>query len=464
MDSIKSLVLILVLAVQSSYAYATNGFHLEANGPISKAMGGTGVADDIGNYALMYNPATLALMPSDTRISLGLDVIIGDIDIFSSTQGSIEGKTQSNNRNPYIGPALSYAKRIGKSVYGLGLFVEGGIGTEYGSNSFLSSTPAGFDTGQNISSRLLVLRAPIGMSFKLNDKFSIGGSFDLLWNGWNMDVLLGVDQIGALAKDNRVSGAAFPAMAGLLGKSGAAYLSSSKNNFLLSGFDSFGWSGKLGFTYQITDKTRLGLVYSLKTRFQDAKGDVKSLLYASGTNPDAPVNFTGKLTLSDFQMPAWFAIGFNYTINEKAKVNFDVRHIQYADSMKNLDFKLELDGAGDLSLSVPQNWEDITVFSVGGAYQYSKNLILRLGASFANNPVNENYMLHTLPPIVKTHLMSGFTYQLSKNSTLDFVFSWAVKNKEINRQQPFNGNGSANPELTIEVAEYNFQLGYSWLF
>ncbi|MGQ7908983.1 aromatic hydrocarbon degradation protein, partial [Burkholderia sp. BC1] len=43
-------------------ANATDVFNLEGYGPVSRAMGGTGVAYDIGAAAMMENPATLGLM------------------------------------------------------------------------------------------------------------------------------------------------------------------------------------------------------------------------------------------------------------------------------------------------------------------------------------------------------------------------------------------------------------------
>jgi long-chain fatty acid transport protein len=117
-----------------------------------------------------------------------------------------------------------------------------------------------------------------------------------------------------------------------------------------------------------------------------------------------------------------------------------------------------------LNIKIPQTWSDVTVFSVGGAYKYNDDLTLRLGGSFADNPVNGDSMLPTLAAIPKTHLTAGFSYETSDLSQLDFAFSWALEESQSNRSAPFNGAGTADTRLKANVAEYNFQIGYSWRF
>lgn len=47
------------LATTSQMVYATDVFRMEGYGPVSRAMGGTATAYDVGAAGMMANPATL---------------------------------------------------------------------------------------------------------------------------------------------------------------------------------------------------------------------------------------------------------------------------------------------------------------------------------------------------------------------------------------------------------------------
>ncbi|ASW04041.1 outer membrane protein transport protein [Paraburkholderia aromaticivorans] len=65
----------LCMAVWAGQALATDVFNLEGYGPVSRAMGGTGVAYDVGPSAMMLNPATLGFMGDGRYLNLGFDVV-----------------------------------------------------------------------------------------------------------------------------------------------------------------------------------------------------------------------------------------------------------------------------------------------------------------------------------------------------------------------------------------------------
>ncbi|MBV5333840.1 outer membrane protein transport protein, partial [bacterium] len=59
-----SVIAVACLAATSQMAHATDVFRLEGIGPISRAMGGTATAFNVGAAGMMANPATLSLMDS----------------------------------------------------------------------------------------------------------------------------------------------------------------------------------------------------------------------------------------------------------------------------------------------------------------------------------------------------------------------------------------------------------------
>ena len=114
-------------------ALATNGMLMEGYGPVSTGMGGASQAFDHGTAAMAQNPATLALMPTRARHDAALGVLGPKVASSMAGMGSAESDGTS-----YVMPALGYARRTGSLIYGFGLFAQGGMGTEYGADSFLA--------------------------------------------------------------------------------------------------------------------------------------------------------------------------------------------------------------------------------------------------------------------------------------------------------------------------------------
>ena len=72
--------------------------------------------------------------------------------------------------------------------------------------------------------------------------FSIGGSIDAMWQGLNLDMLLGADQVGSLISAGRVSGSLLPVLGGLPDLRGA-HFSLTRNAPLASGVNAWGYTG-----------------------------------------------------------------------------------------------------------------------------------------------------------------------------------------------------------------------------
>src|SRR5512135_3203958 len=124
----------------TAVALATNGMNLEGYGPIATGMGGASMAYDNGAAAVMNNPATIGMMPGGNR----LDVALGYLG--AHVKASVPGVEAKSSADAFFMPALGWVARSGKISYGLGMFSQGGMGTEYDSNSFMAQ-PTGVFTG-----------------------------------------------------------------------------------------------------------------------------------------------------------------------------------------------------------------------------------------------------------------------------------------------------------------------------
>jgi long-chain fatty acid transport protein len=85
----------------------------------------------------MNNPATLGLMGQGNR----LDVAVGMLgpDVKATCVGCYEGAdlSASSGGDAYYMPAIGWTKKDGALTYGVAMFAQGGMGTEYAGDTFM---------------------------------------------------------------------------------------------------------------------------------------------------------------------------------------------------------------------------------------------------------------------------------------------------------------------------------------
>jgi len=451
-----ALALASALAGGSQLAQATDVFRLEGFGAISRAMGGTAVAHDVGPAGMMTNPATLSLMADGDQLMLGLDVVTTDISVRNQTSGeSVSSKTHSSNRGPYYAPEAAYTKRIGAWAFGVGAFAQGGLGTEYGNGSFLSQASGGLATGLENSSRLLVLNIPFAASFQVNEQLAIGGSIDAMWQGLNLDLLLAGNQVGSLIGAGRVNGSLLPVL-GTLPDLRGAHFSLTKNEMLGSGVDAWGFGGKLGLVYKATQDTTLGASYTIKSQMNDMEGQA-TLTAVDGIA--GQVALKGKIKIQDFQMPAHVDLGISHRLTPQWLVAADVSQVFWKNVMKDIKVAFAADIGADINILLPQDYKDQTILSLGTAYDVNESLTLRGGLRFASQALNSSTLFAVIPATPTKHLSAGLTYSFSKQSKLDFAYSHAFEETMDNSSLP-------NTSVPIEVkhAQNNATLNFRYNF
>lgn len=444
------------LALSSPAALATDVFQLEGFGAVSRAMGGTAVAHDVGPAGMLTNPSTLSLGEGGRELMLGLDVVTTDIRVRNTATGeSVDSATHSRNRGPYLAPELAHTHRFGDLTIGIGAFAQGGLGTEYGRTSFLSRASGGVDTGLENASRLLVLDIPLAASYKVSDTLTVGGSIDALWQGLNLDLLLGVDQVGSLIGAGRASGSLVPALGSIPGLQGA-HFSLSRNKMLSSGVDAWGIGGRFGLTWQATADTRIGAAYNFRSDIGDMDGPA-TLTAVSDMIGQVPL--TGRISIRDFQMPAKLAIGVSHRLTPQWMVAADVSRVFWSDVMKDIKVAFTADAGGNLDVRLPQDYRDQTLLALGTAYTLTPEWTLRAGARFASQALRAQTLFAVIPATPTRHLSFGFSYAVSPTSRIDFAFSHALREKMTNRSLP-------NTSAPVEVAhaQNNATLNFTLRF
>jgi long-chain fatty acid transport protein len=451
-----SMVTAACLASTGQLAQATEVFRLEGFGAVSRAMGGTAVAFNVGAAGMMTNPATLSLMAPGSELHLGLDLITTDINVENQSTGeSVSSGTHSSNRGPYLAPEAAYTHRNGDLAYGIGAFAQGGLGTEYGSSSFLSRAAGGLNTGLENSSRLLVLNIPFAASYQVNEKLAVGASLDAMWQGLNLDLLLGAGQVGALIGAGRINGSLLPVLGGLPDMRGA-HFSLTKNKPLASGVESWGFGGRIGLTYKMSNDTMFGLDYAMESQMKDMDGRA-TLTAIDGIAGQIPL--AGNIKLRNFQMPAKLDFGLSHRFNDRWMMAVDVSQVFWEHAMKDINVGFVADGGGTLDILLPQNYKDQTILALGVAYQIG-NWTLRGGARLATQAMRSETLFAVIPATPRKHVSAGFSYAFSKESSLDVAYSHAFEETMGN---PGGTSNSADPIQTTH-SQNNVTIGYTHRF
>ena len=460
----------LLLGSLSSNAF--EGISKIAAGARAQSMAGTGVAADTGTSGLMNNPATLAL-GSGNAWEAGFDFIF-PVCYVASTEGF--GKSydayRGPNRDPYLAPHGGYTRRINEQLtVGFGVFSKGGAGAEYGKSSVLSIDSSGVQTNKDIGSRLLGVDVPFGFAYKVNERFSIGGSFDVVWTGTNLRVQFNSDQLQSALGSNalRVSNNAGMAAAfgGLVGAGGGGYLNAHKKHFIDGEMSAFGIGGRFGITYQLTTDTRLGASFTTKTVLPDLEGHLE----AEGLNPGGSTGLTlaGKVKIENFQWPAMLQLGLEHRMTDRLTVRLDTRYAWWSDVMDavRIRFRVDTDSLGNsfsgetIDFDIPQNWDDTLAIAFGLEYRPWERWTARAGFSMIDNPIPADNLLPTIPTVFEKHITFGVGYKLGKSHSIDGSYFFGISDAVTNNTRPLTSTyGAATGGTTFDIDVHKVVVTY----
>lgn len=283
-------------------------------------------------------------------------------------------------------------KKGGKLVYGVGIYGQGGMGTEY-ANGDMAQVGVG--------------RAIFPLACRVNERFDVGGSVDIVWAGMDLAVT-------AYNIDFR---------------DGSDFTGAAKG---------YGVAAKLGFTYTLSDALTVGGAYQTAGNLPDLKGDGYKVV--------------------GFDMPATFGLGLAWQASNRLMVAADIKDILWGSSMNTV--AIQMPGGGTAPFQ--QDWEDQIVVLLGLAYRFSDAFTGRVGYNHGKNPIPDQFVSYLWPAIVEDHYTVGFGYAFGKQAQINFGLSYVpeVTVTATNPMPPPNGNGG----MSIEHSQVNWQLMYSSMF
>ncbi|RPI34030.1 MAG: hypothetical protein EHM54_10040, partial [Nitrospiraceae bacterium] len=214
---VRSLIFVMAVTIGVGFiisdADATNGDNLISIGPISRAMGGVGIAapqDAIS--AVFSNPAAMCFGPycpgSEFNFAGTVFMPKAKTRIRFNDYGLDTGK-QSSDSDLFVIPAIGISTPISQNLrFGLAAYGVSGLGVDYRDKMDLDGNPANGD--QSVYTNLQIMKFAPNLSYLVNPNFSVGGALHVnygsldLGDGTSSGFSFGV-QLGAIYKIGPVS-------------------------------------------------------------------------------------------------------------------------------------------------------------------------------------------------------------------------------------------------------------------
>ncbi len=408
------------LCAVAGTAGATNGYFLPGYGTNSKAEGGIGIALPQDALTVATNPAGLAEVAD--AISVGVEIFRPSRGA-SLVQGGQTTQFDGNDTKTFYLPEFGYRHGIDERwSWGVALYGNGGLDTDYGINPFARFAPPGStvargSAGVNLQQAFL---SP-ALSYRLGDHQSIGLSLNVAYERFEAK---GVGLFAGFSEDpSQVSNHAFD------GSFGAGVR--------LGWIGHFGDWFSAGATWQ--SKTKMGRLTKYAGLFADQGG---------------------------FDVPETYGLGIAVRSTQDWTLGLDWQRILYAsvgsvgDPINSLFLGVPLGASGGPGFG----WQNISVVKLGASYQIDESLVLRLGVSHSDEPVQPSQTFFNIlaPGVIKDHVTGGVSWQFSARDALNVAYIHAFKNT-VNGSgsiPPAFGGGEANVHLEEDSVAISLSHGF----
>ncbi|MFV2061325.1 MAG: OmpP1/FadL family transporter, partial [Gammaproteobacteria bacterium] len=375
--------ILLGSTVLSSNVFATNGFFAHGYGNKHKSLAGAGAAISLSSLSAATNPALL--QAAGSRLDMGVEYFK---PLRTATTRHDNATYSGDGKASFIIPEFGYSSKINEQwSWGIMMYGNGGMNTEYPSIAVYSGNPNGPKTGVNLEQ---VFIAPTA-AYKISPRHTIGLSANFIYQTFEATGIAGFAPLTPSGTADNLSD---------VGKD-----------------DSTGYSFKLGWLTEVSDHLSFGLAYQTKSEM--SKFTKYSELFAEQGNFDIPSNWV---------------VGIKYELSPKMDLLLDMQKINYSDSKAISNPNNSAQGGKLGNDNGPGfGWEDSTVYKLGFNYRTSSTTTLRLGYSKGNQIIGaDDTSFNLIAPAVTTkHATFGVTWKLFTKSELSLFYMRALENQVI---------------------------------
>ncbi|WP_295801418.1 outer membrane protein transport protein [uncultured Microbulbifer sp.] len=401
----------------ASSAHATNGYFMDGVGPKAQSMAGVGVALPQDALAAASNPAGTGLVGNRTDIGFSWFSPDRSARISGNLAGA-DGNYDGNETSAFLIPEIGYAREISaRWSYGVAVYGNGGMNTDYSSNPFAAfgaSGDAGVDLSQLIITPSLAFRPTPGQSLGVAATFA----YQLF------------EANGLQAFDN-------------------PYVSAEPGKVTNNGHDSaYGWGIKLGWIGQLREDVTLGVSWSSKIE--------------TGTFDDYAGLFADR---GGFDIPASYAAGISWTASPALTLAADWQRIEYSGvgsvgNTLNLLFQGKPLGSDE---GPGFGWSDVEVIKLGAVYALNDEITLRGGVSHAEQPIpNDQAFINILAPaVIEDHASVGADWRTSLGEwTMSYTHAFEETVSGNGSIPMAFGGGEADLTMSQDILRFGWSNGF----
>lgn len=395
-------------------AFATNGINLIAIGPISRAMGGVGVAQPMDAISAVFaNPAAMCFGEycPGSEFNFASTLFMPKIDAkVTNYQGTFSADAEDNI---YPIPAIGFSVPVGpdgsKWRFGLAAYGVSGLGVDYRTTS-LENTDVygGFPMVAGEYTQLQIMKFAPSFAYQATPNLSIG-------------LALPVDYGTLDLRSGSSSGFALGLLPGII--------------------------------YKPIENLSLGLTYTAPQKI----------------NYKNVMNMGGSINSLELESPQQVSFGIAYDFFETGLVlEADVKWLNWSNADGYQDF--DWDDQTVFGIGAQYQATDKLVLRAG--YNYAKNPVSEHnnfnGQSMTTvqgitmpSYYYETFRIIGFPAIVEHHVTLGIGYQFTDAFSLDLGFVYALENTMTETGTDFAG---LPVELESTLSETSLDFGLTWRF
>lgn len=345
--------------------------------------------------AMANNPALLVGQES------GLQVSTQTVSVDSTFITALNESAEADD-GPGIIPEIAFARPLDEFItLGGAVSVRSALRAEFA----FTDPPGtlGISYGEQAhESEYIVINAGLGLGYAVTERLSLGAALSLSWNRNRLKapyifqthpVLEGLKVLVDMEVDDVTAG------------------------------------GVLGFNYAINDALDVSLSYALESDFR-ARGDLHGELGQLGLGIEPDFRYNARV---DTGVPAFTSLGVRWRATDALTLGAQADLIHWEETFQELPLRLtngnnarlnEFLGSTRIDDRAPLDWDDQTIWHLGGQYALTESTTLSLGIERSDVPVPTA----TMTPMTGAILNQAYSFGLSRNfgdTVLDLAYRFS---------------------------------------
>ncbi|MDH3938286.1 MAG: outer membrane protein transport protein [candidate division Zixibacteria bacterium] len=400
--------------------YASNGMNMIGFGAASTAMGGADLTMT-GSHTMNINPAGIGA-GSLKELSFGFSPMWPSLN-HSDNLGN--NKEDVLDRVPM--PFLAYTHPVRQVTFGLGMFVQGGMGAEYPDlvtpfAAMLASgqvPPGAFDGSvvpatDDMRTRVMHAKLTPTVAWRATSDLTLGASVNVCYARMDMKF--------------------FPETSVMVNQGPLVLRFSGMEMEDVSGM---GYGLRLGFQYR-SGVLELGGAYCTESDLDLDGGTMNLNLSAMGAGKVAY-----DATISGFAWPQQVGMGGAYQVKPWLLVAADVDWVNWSGAIDQLTVNLSNPDKGQAPATglVPfdMGWEDQWVYALGVELTPVVDWTWRMGYNHGKSPIPDAGLKPLFPAIGEDHITGGVGYRIGSWS-IDAGLERVIETEKINNSDNMANN------------------------